>query len=117
MKTILVPTDFSKNSLKALRFAIELAVKNTYKIVVVHQTSILEMAPESTFTGFYVPSPIDQIGFLKTELDKFLNRAMNTSASKINKTELSKLRGKMKDKGFTIVPLQMFLSESGFAKL
>jgi SsrA-binding protein len=23
----------------------------------------------------------------------------------------------MKDKGFTIVPLQMFLSESGFAKL
>jgi len=35
----------------------------------------------------------------------------------LNKTELSKLRGKMKDKGFTIVPLQMFLSESGFAKL
>lgn len=35
----------------------------------------------------------------------------------LQRTELSKLKGKMKDKGFTIVPLQMFLSESGFAKL
>jgi nucleotide-binding universal stress UspA family protein len=89
MKTILVPTDFSKNSLKALRFAIELAVKNSFKIIAVHQTSILEMAPESTFTGFYVPSPIDQIGFLKNELEKFVNRAINTSASKINKSAIT----------------------------
>lgn len=35
----------------------------------------------------------------------------------LQRTELSKLRTKMKDKGLTIVPLQMFLSESGFAKL
>jgi SsrA-binding protein len=35
----------------------------------------------------------------------------------LQRSELSKLKGKMKDKGFTIVPLQMFLSESGFAKL
>jgi nucleotide-binding universal stress UspA family protein len=89
MKTILVPTDFSKNSLNALRFAIELAVKNSFNIIVIHQTSILDLAPESTFTGFYVPSPIDQIGFMKTELDKFVNRAINTSSSKINKTSIS----------------------------
>ena len=35
----------------------------------------------------------------------------------IKKTELNKLIGKLKDKGLTIVPLKMFLSESGFAKL
>ena len=35
----------------------------------------------------------------------------------IKKTELNKLTGKLKDKGLTIVPLKMFLSESGFAKL
>jgi SsrA-binding protein len=35
----------------------------------------------------------------------------------LQRSELSKLKGKMKDKGLTIVPLQMFLSESGFAKL
>jgi SsrA-binding protein len=35
----------------------------------------------------------------------------------LQRTELNKLRTKMKDKGLTIVPLQMFLSESGFAKL
>lgn len=35
----------------------------------------------------------------------------------LQRTELSKLKTKMKDKGLTIVPLQMFLSESGFAKL
>jgi nucleotide-binding universal stress UspA family protein len=89
MKTLLVPTDFSNNSLKALRFAIELAVKNSLKIEVIHQTSVLELAPESTFTGFYVPSPIDQIGYLKSELEKFVNRAINTIASKINKTSIS----------------------------
>ena len=89
MKTILVPTDFSKNSLHALRFAIELAVKNSFNITVIHQTNILDLAPESTFTGFYVPSTIDQIGFMKTELDKFVNRAMNTSSSKINKTSIT----------------------------
>jgi len=35
----------------------------------------------------------------------------------INRTELNKLIGKLKDKGLTIVPLKMFLSESGYAKL
>jgi len=35
----------------------------------------------------------------------------------INRTELNKLIGKLKDKGLTIVPLKMYLSESGYAKL
>jgi SsrA-binding protein len=35
----------------------------------------------------------------------------------LNKRELRKLETKTKDKGFTIVPLRIFFSEKGFAKL
>jgi len=35
----------------------------------------------------------------------------------LNKAEIQKLKGKLKDKGLTIVPLQVFISENGFAKI
>jgi len=35
----------------------------------------------------------------------------------LNKRELKKLRTKTKEKGFTIVPLRLYLSEKGWAKL
>lgn len=35
----------------------------------------------------------------------------------LNKRELNKLLAKVKEKGFTIVPLKMFLNERGFAKI
>jgi SsrA-binding protein len=35
----------------------------------------------------------------------------------LNKTELRKLKGKVKEKGFSIIPLRMYISERGFAKL
>lgn len=35
----------------------------------------------------------------------------------LNKKELKKLREKGEEKGFTIVPLQLFISDRGFAKL
>lgn len=35
----------------------------------------------------------------------------------LNKTELRKLHGKVKEKGFSIVPTRMYISERGFAKL
>jgi SsrA-binding protein len=35
----------------------------------------------------------------------------------LNKKELKKLRTRTEEKGFTIVPLAMFISERGFAKL
>jgi SsrA-binding protein len=35
----------------------------------------------------------------------------------LNKTELNKLKNKMKDKGLTIVPLHLYISDSGYAKL
>lgn len=35
----------------------------------------------------------------------------------LNKREISKLLAKVKERGFTIVPLRLFLSERGFAKV
>lgn len=35
----------------------------------------------------------------------------------LNKQELRKLEGKLKDKGLTIIPLRLFINENGFAKL
>ena len=35
----------------------------------------------------------------------------------LNKKELDKLKTKIEEKGFTIVPLQIFISDRGFAKL
>lgn len=35
----------------------------------------------------------------------------------LNKKELNKLQGKIKEKGLTIIPLRVFISERGFAKL
>ena len=76
MKKILVPTDFSANSSKALRFAINVAKSTNAEVIVMHQTSVLELAPDSAFTGMYVPSPIDQVSYLKGELDKFIKKAV-----------------------------------------
>ncbi|HPH81728.1 MAG TPA: universal stress protein [Flavobacteriales bacterium] len=89
MKTILVPTDFSANSLKAFKFAISTALSNKAKIVVMHQTSVLELAPESAFTGLYIPSPIDQVSYLKKELDKFIKKALRSFNSKTDGSFIS----------------------------
>ncbi len=35
----------------------------------------------------------------------------------LNKHELQKLQGKLKDQGLTIVPLRLFITEKGYAKL
>jgi SsrA-binding protein len=35
----------------------------------------------------------------------------------LHKKELHKLENKIKEKGYTIVPLKIFFSESGFAKM
>ncbi|MBC8173155.1 MAG: SsrA-binding protein SmpB [Chitinophagales bacterium] len=35
----------------------------------------------------------------------------------LNKKELNKLLGKVKERGFTIVPLKMFMTDRGFAKM
>ncbi len=35
----------------------------------------------------------------------------------LNKTELKKIRNKLKDQGITVIPLEVFISEKGFAKI
>jgi|ERR1043165_2679330 SsrA-binding protein len=35
----------------------------------------------------------------------------------LNRQELSKLQGKLKDQGLTVIPLRLFINEKGFAKL
>ena len=35
----------------------------------------------------------------------------------LNKTELKKVRNKLKDQGITIVPIEVFISSKGFAKI
>lgn len=84
MKKILVPTDFSANSLKALKFAVQTAIKSKAKVVLMHHTSILELAPDSAFTGLYVPPPADQISYAKSELEKFLKKATASFKGKLD---------------------------------
>jgi SsrA-binding protein len=45
------------------------------------------------------------------------HEAKRERALLLNKKELKKLREKSDEKGFTIVPLSLFISERGFAKL
>jgi SsrA-binding protein len=35
----------------------------------------------------------------------------------LNKSELRKIEGKVKEKGFTIIPIEIFFSDTGFAKI
>jgi SsrA-binding protein len=35
----------------------------------------------------------------------------------LNRTELNKLQGKLKDQGLTIIPLRLFINDKGIAKM
>lgn len=76
MKKILVPVDFSANSLNALRFALDNAIPNKIEVVVIHQLSLLEVTPDTTFTGFYIPVASDQVGYAEKELVRFIKKAL-----------------------------------------
>ena len=45
------------------------------------------------------------------------HEAMRDRVLLLNKKEIAKLRTKIEEKGFTIIPLKIFTSERGFAKL
>jgi len=76
MKKILVPVDFSTNSMNALRFALDIALKNKQEVVVMHTLSLLEITADTTFTGFYIPVATDQIRFVEKELTRFVKKAL-----------------------------------------
>lgn len=89
MKNILCPTDFSNNSAKALRFALNIAMNNNAKLHVIHQTSVLELAPDTAFSGLYMPSHEDQVGYLKEELDRFIKRALKSYKDKYDLSKIN----------------------------
>ena len=82
MKKILIPTDFSAPSLKAFRFAVQQTIGTPTELVLMHHTSILELAPDSAFTGLYVPPPLDQVAFVRTELEKFIKKGLSSFKDK-----------------------------------
>lgn len=88
MKNILVPTDFSANSSKALRFALQTAISNNSTVHIIHQTSVLELAPDSAFTGLYMPSQSDQVHYLNIELDKFVRKSLRPFKGKIDENRV-----------------------------
>ena len=45
------------------------------------------------------------------------HEAMQERKLLLNKRELKKLENKIKEKGYTIIPLKIFISEKGFAKI
>ena len=45
------------------------------------------------------------------------HEAMQERKLLLNKRELRKLENKIKEKGYTIIPLKIFISEKGFAKM
>ena len=45
MKTLLVPVDFSDNAVRALQYAIELAIQATAEVVVLHSLEIVPSLP------------------------------------------------------------------------
>lgn len=73
MKTILVPTDFSKYSLAAVKYTIQLAEKTGSKIVFLHSTFLLIPTMNSSTAYFQLVSA-DKSNKVKI-LDKFIKNA------------------------------------------
>jgi nucleotide-binding universal stress UspA family protein len=91
MRHILVPVDFSATSLKALRFSLHQFQPADAEISIMHHSSILELAPDSAFTGLYVPPPTDQLEYTRGELNRFIDKALKGYESKWPKETIHQL--------------------------
>jgi nucleotide-binding universal stress UspA family protein len=91
MQQILVPVDFSATSLKALRFALHQFQPVDAEISIMHHASILELAPDSAFTGLYVPPPTDQLEYTRKELNRFTDKALKGYEKKWPKENIRQL--------------------------
>lgn len=79
MKTLLVPTDFSKNAQNALKYAVALAKKEKAKIILVH-------AYHQSLSAASVES-IEYANEMIDELEKFSNKKLEQICNKIIKPE------------------------------
>lgn len=91
MKKILVPTDFSANSLKAVKFALDIAASKGSKVLIIHQTSIMEVSPDAAFTGLYIPAPENQMNFLEKELQKFVKKAVKSFGKTLTSAQVDSM--------------------------
>ena len=76
MKTILLPTDFSENSWKAVEYALELYENETCKFYILHALEPQASAPSAGITSKKASQMIHESRMKATEEDfnKFLNR-------------------------------------------
>lgn len=83
MKRILVPVDFSKNSLKAARFAIRIAELAKSELCFLHVTNVL--VPTGPIPrGILVKMPKDLLKEREHELDMFVKIAFKTEKVELN---------------------------------
>jgi SsrA-binding protein len=65
----------------------------------------------------------DELFIRNMNVSPYFNGTYNNVPAKrdrkllLNRQELNKLQGKLKDQGLTIIPLRLFINEKGFAKL
>ena len=73
MKTILVTTDFSANSKKAIRFAMQLASQNNYKLLFYNVTSVMKKPSiwDNIYYGNYETAEVRRN---QEKLEKFVSR-------------------------------------------
>ena len=72
MKTILVPTDFSKCATKAMHYALKYAAKNEYNVILAHSVTPAETVNNNVYNAFYESSYVE----LKREMLDELTEAV-----------------------------------------
>jgi nucleotide-binding universal stress UspA family protein len=93
IRTILYPTDFSKFSLAALPYAVDLALRYKAKLHCIH---VLDTSSEFLMEGYYAPfelytiMPIEQLQKTALErLEKFVNENISSGIRDVTKKLLS----------------------------
>jgi nucleotide-binding universal stress UspA family protein len=79
MKKILVTTDFSANSKKAIRFAMQLASQNNYKLLFYNVTGIMKK-PSIWDNIYYSNYESAEIRKNKEKLEKFITKILHESS-------------------------------------
>jgi len=107
-KTILVPTDFSQHSDKALQIAVDIASQYNAKIILLH---VIDENIQQCAADYCISNEA---------IEQLKNESMNASTDKLNKT-INSLKGSTKvDISFEVkngVPAEVLLDEQKTNKL